>query len=235
MSDPVYSPQIDRRVTLKWIAAAIGSTSLAVACQDSGTGPVPAADLGIPKNIVGATYGGDPNLMDPAVTWERTMTEAQLQLAAALGDIILPESDGLPAASAVGVPDFIDEWVSSPYEMTQRGREHCFLLFDWLETAALKEFGASFAAASDQQKKSLLDRFAWRDTMEAGLDDIAAAFDTFRSLAVSAYFASAEGTEWVGYIGNQPMSGDYPGPSQAALDHLKSVLDPIGLTLPEGF
>lgn len=227
----LYSPRVDRRTTLKWLTAGLGTTALAAACgRPEGN---LAADLGTPLPVTGSTYGGDPGIMDPAITWKRTMTAEQLRLCASLADIVLPASHDLPAASQVGVPDFLDEFVSSPYEMTQAGRERCFMLFNWLEAEALALNNTSFADLADMQQKNILDRIAWRDRVEDGLDRQAQAFNTFRSLAASAYFTSAAGSAWLGYMGNRPATGDYAGPSDAARAHLAAALTPMGLVIPE--
>ena len=80
---------------------------------------------------------------------------------------------------------------------------------------------------------SIIDRIAWRDRIENGLEEHAKAFGRFRYLSASAYFASEEGAYWLGYRGNEPITGDYPGPSDEALTHLKNALEPLGLSLPK--
>lgn len=232
----LYLPKMDRRTTLKWLLAGLGATPVIAACGQSDPVPTDTAELllGTPKPITGTPYGADPDLLDPQVTWERTMTSAQLQLVAALCDVVMPASETLPAASTLGVPDFVDEWVSSPYEMTQGSRTACFDLFEWLEGEARALGAGSFAAASLDQQKAVLDRIAWSQNVEAGLETQASAFDSFRTISVSAYLSSAEGSAWLGYEGNRPATGDYAGPTQAALDHLAAALEPLGLSIPEG-
>lgn len=229
-----YIPKIDRRTTLKWLAVGLSAPTMATSCSPAQSTDSAALKLGTPRPITGTPYGSDPSLMEAAVTWERTMTMQQLQLVAALSDVLLPQTDELPAASSVGVPDFIDEWLSSPYEQTKDDRQACFTLFEWLESEATVMSGASFATASLENQSALLDRIAWKDRVEPGLETQASTFDNFRNLAVSAFFASEEGSYWVGYRGNQPSAGDYAGPSDEALDHLKQALQPLGLQFPEG-
>lgn len=53
----------------------------------------------------------------------------------------------------------------------------------------------------------------------------------FRLLVVGAYFSSEMGVAELGYAGNIPIAGDYPGPSVAAQQHLSALLDELGLTL----
>ena len=237
---------ITRRTAFKWVAASLGSSSLLAAWNWTGADEGAAAEaasaqtsagaplLGAPKPINGRPYGGDPTIMTPEITWELTMTPRQLQLAAALSDVVLPAQPGLASGSAVGIPRFLDEWVSSPYERTQQGRADCFLLYEWLERESRARSGAPFVESALADQQLLLDRIAWRDRVESGLEMEAEAFDTFRSLAVSAYFASQEATDWIGYVGNTPGSGDYPGPTEEALEHLRGVLASLDLDLPEG-
>ncbi|MEO1554548.1 MAG: gluconate 2-dehydrogenase subunit 3 family protein, partial [Pseudomonadota bacterium] len=184
----------------------VGVTPMLAACGQTAPDQTEASALllGRPKPITGTPYGVDPDLLNPQVTWERTMTGPQLQLVASLSDVVMPASGTLPAASTLGVPDFVDEWVSSPYEMTQESRTVCFDLFEWLEGGARELGAASFATARLDQQSALLDRIAWRESIEPGLEAFAAGFDDFRNLAVSAYLSSAEGSEWLGYIGNRP-------------------------------
>lgn len=229
-----YLPKTDRRTTLKWMLAGIGTAPLVAACGGADGPSANATLLGDPAPISGTPYGADPDLLDPRVTWTRTMTSAQLSLVAALCDVVMPAADDRPAASALGVPDFVDEWVSSPYEQTQDDRAACFELFEWLEAEARARGAASFADADPDLHTALLDRIAWRDSVESGLEAKADGFARFRALAVSAYFASEQGSAWLGYIGNQPAMGDYAGPTQEALDHLDAALASLNLTRPEG-
>ena len=229
-----YLPKTDRRTKLKWMLAGIGTAPLVAACGGADGPASTAVLLGEPGPISGIPYGADPDMLTPAVTWSRTMTPAQLSLVAALSDVVMPAADDIPAASALGVPDFIDEWVSSPYEQTQDDRAACFALFEWLESEARAKGAASFAEAGIETQTALLDRIAWSQSVEPGLEDIADGFARFRTLSVSAYFASEQGSAWLGYIGNRPAMGDYAGPSQEALDHLERALASLNLTLPDG-
>ena len=229
-----YLPKTDRRTTLKWMLAGIGTAPLVAACGGA-DGPVSSAVLlGQPAPVSGAPYGTDPDLMASTISWSRTMTPAQLGLVAALSDVVMPAADDIPAASALGVPDFVDEWVSSPYDQTQDDRTACFALFEWLEGEARAAGAPSFADASLETQRSSLDRIAWRESVEPGLEGLADGFARFRTLAVSAYFASEQGAAWLGYMGNQPAMGDYAGPTQEALEHLERALASLNLTVPDG-
>ena len=75
--------RIDRRTTLQWLAAVTAWTA------------APGRTLAEPSRTIAfqptpGGYGTDPDLLNPAVPWGRTMTAHQLQLTAALADLILP-------------------------------------------------------------------------------------------------------------------------------------------------
>jgi hypothetical protein len=187
------------------------------------------ADLGVPRNPGGRTYGTDPDLVHPVVPWAKTMSREQLRLAAALSDTILPAGENSPAASDVGVPDFIDEWVSAPYEQQQADRSQIFEGLLWLEQQSLDRFAVSFADAGESQKRLILDTVAFENRIEPGLEAAASFFRKFRHLAMSAYYSTDAGISDIGYIGNQAIVGDYPGPTPEAMAHLRAALKRLGL------
>ena len=226
---------IDRRTTIKWLAATMaagtagcGSTGKFVGEEipprpDSGD-----ALLGRARTPDNAGYGTDPDLVDPSVPWQRTMTGRQLDLTAALCDLILPADDHSPAASSVGVHEFIDEWVSAPYPQQQRDRGLILDGLEWLEHQSRERFDTSFSTATSGQRASLVETIADEDPAGAAAHE-AAFFTRFRYLAVGAFYTTAAGIEDIGYVGNVPIPGDYPGPSDEAMAHLAGVLRQLNL------
>ena len=237
MTDNNGSLRVDRRTTIKWLAATMAAAYTGCSSDDRYLGDeIPARNgasrLGIAADHDGIAYGGDPDRMNPVVPWARTMTEAQLRTTAAFCDIILPEDERSPAASTVGVPDFIDEWVSAPYLQQQQDRASILPGLEWLEQQVRERFGSSFASATEQQKTEVVDAIAGSSAARAELADKAEFFRRFRYLAVGAFYTTETGIEDIGYIGNVPLSGEYPGPSEEAMTHLAGVLKRLGLPLP---
>jgi len=233
-------PRVDRRTTLKWLAATMAAAQAGCAGETPFVGPeIPPAPargdalLGAAAAPRGAGYGADPDLMHPSVPWSRTLSDGQLQTASALADIMLPADGRSPAASDLGVTDFIDEWVSAPYPDQRRDRETILAGLEWLERESRSRFGASFAAAGESSKKELLDSLAWPVASDADLADGVEFFRRFRYLAVGAYYSTPEGMRDAGYVGNVAINGPYPGPSDEAMAHLEGVLDKLGLELPD--
>jgi hypothetical protein len=54
--------------------------------------------------------------------------------------------------------------------------------------------------------------------------------DTLRKLFVLGFYSLPEGKADMGYIGDTPIEGPYPGPSSEALAHFAKVMEGMGLT-----
>ena len=63
-----------------------------------------------------AGYGRDPQLVRPVrPAWPSTLTERQREMLGLISDIVLVPDAEHPRPSEVGVPAFLDEWLSAPY------------------------------------------------------------------------------------------------------------------------
>lgn len=230
---------VDRRTTIKWLAATMAAAGSGCTTTARFVGeeipPAPQTGnllLGSARTPASAGYGGDPDLVNPAVPWPRTMTDVQLDLAAAVCDVILPADDRSPAASAVGVHEFIDEWVSAPYPQQQQDRALILHGLEWLERRCRERFDSGFSGASTTEQASLVDTIARPNGGQQQQEDQIEFFTRFRYLAVGAFYTTQLGMADIGYIGNVPINGDYPGPNEAAMEHLSGVLRQLGLTPP---
>lgn len=215
---------IDRRVTLKWLMGAMAAGQLA-ACGDGAKG-VTWAEM---EAIKAKGYGTDPDFNNTTAPWPLTMTEAELVAASSLADVILPAEGDYPAPSKLGVPAFINEWVSAPYPDQHKDRVLIINGLAWLDQESRTRSGAIFASADPAAQKTLLDEIAFKDKVKPGLEKPAEFFNRFRSLTLGAYYTTTEGWAEIGYIGNQPGTGDYPGPTPEAAAHIKGVIEGMGL------
>ena len=234
---PQTGARIDRRTTIKWLAATMVAANSGCASNGRFVGEeIPPASissdalLGVAGAPNGIGYGTDPDLLNPVVPWPRTMTTAQLDTTSTLCDLILPEDDHSPAASTVGVADFVDEWISAPYEQQQNDRETILAGLERLEQQSRDHYSVTFASLNDTQASELLERIVSHDGDAPG--ELTEFFERFRFLSVGAFYTTEAGIEDIGYIGNVPISGDYPGPSTEAMTHLGGVLETLGLSLP---
>jgi hypothetical protein len=154
-------------------------------------------------------YGTDPLLnrvYKPGDFWPLTLDASQRKTVAALADVILPEDDRSPAASAVGVTAFIDEWISAPYSEQQRDRAIVLEGLRWLDEEAQRRFQQNFAGLSAEQKTGIADDICYLPKATEGMKGAAKFFSTFRALTMGGYYTSKEGTKDIGYIGNAPQT-----------------------------
>lgn len=237
-----YQSGLTRRQSLKLMAALAASTMLP-ALSGCDTAPAPAApatggaattehwpELKLTP-ITGKGYGTDPNLiLPPESPWPLTLTAAQLGLLALVADILVPRDGSVPSASEVGVPTVLDEWVSAPYPRQQQDRVTVLSALAWLDDEATMRFGNRFVSLQRAQQLAIIDDIAFNhaDT-KPQFQRIAKAFALLRGLVVAAFFATPEGTKDIGYLGNTPIGGPYPGPTPEANAHLEQVLTDLGL------
>ncbi|RYD69169.1 MAG: gluconate 2-dehydrogenase subunit 3 family protein, partial [Verrucomicrobiaceae bacterium] len=158
--------------------------------------------------------GADPNLLKKEMPWPRLLTEEEKRLVTVLGDLIIPADEFGPAASAVGVPDFIDEWVSAPYDQQKRDRETLRKGFTWLNEEANRRFKASFADASAEQQTALLEEIVAEGTQAR--KQALSFFRLFRDRVAGGYYSTPEGWRALGYMGNTPQI-EFAGPPAEAL------------------
>jgi hypothetical protein len=199
-----YVSKIDRRTALTWIgvvgaAAAVGA---GVVVYGPKFGGKPAREA--------KGYGTDPKLNPPVkAAWPRLMTQDQLQTAAILADYILPATATAPSASSLGVPDFLDEWVSAPYPDQIKDRPLILEGLDRIASDVLKGDAAKRSAALAALPGTPF-------------------FKRFRHLTIGAYYTTEAGFKDIGYIGNVSRAAD-PGPSAEVVAVLNQRLKELGL------
>lgn len=186
----VYIPKVSRRTTLKWLA-----TSMALAA-------VPEYAM---TSMEGATTTQYPN---GTVTWQRIFTQSQLQITAALADLILPATTEAPAPSQLGIPEFIDEWVSAPYPSQLRDRQLIVDGLVWVDKESNRRLGKGFTLANESQQLEIVDMITQPSSDEKNSLE-QSFFRRLRYLVIGAYYTTPEGFKDIGYIGNVPLS-EYP-------------------------
>lgn len=213
---------VTRRTALKVIASAtalgVGGSCVAddadVSDHEalSGFEPVP------PSNPLAAGTPTDPDLLDPVVPWELVLSAEELGLVAVLTDMIIPADARSPSASEVGVPAYINEFVSAP------GHEDQLTLLRgglaWLNRAAQERYGASdFPALAPGQRHEICDEIAFEPDAPPELKLQARFFDLVRDMTATGFWTTREGMADLGYVGNVPLPS-FDGPPPEVLERL---------------
>ncbi|MHB8478402.1 MAG: gluconate 2-dehydrogenase subunit 3 family protein [Steroidobacteraceae bacterium] len=209
---------MDRRTTVKWVLAAGAAWPLLERR---------AAQAGAPLAAHAAThtahgYGTDPNLVanyHPGELWPLTLTAGERRLAGILADIIIPADEHSPSASAVGLVEFVDEWVSAPYPAQQRDRTLVLGGFAWLDAEAGRRFGKEFADLDPSEQHGICEDICDESRAAAERRDAARFFALYRDLTAGAFYSSPAGRKDLSYIGNVPLAR-FDGPPPALLQSL---------------
>jgi len=207
----MHEPQrMDRREAIKWMLTA-GATVSALNLHTFGA------------EIAASGYGRDPKLLEvykPGDFWPLTFTREQRRTTAALCDLILPADDRSPGAASIGVPDFIDEWISAPYPEQQADRKVVLDGLAWIEGESRKRFEKDFVDLSAEQQRRICDEICYEPDAKAEFKTAARFFSKFRNLTVGGFYTTPQGWKDLQYIGNVPLT-KFDGPPPEVLEYLK--------------
>ncbi|MDB6073487.1 MAG: hypothetical protein JWO89_1127 [Verrucomicrobiaceae bacterium] len=152
--------------------------------------------------------------------WQKVLTPEELTTTKALADLILPKDDQGPAASEMGVHDFINDWISAPYD---KNHDDCEVIrggLGWLNTESFKRFEKRFDEVDAADQAAIIDDICLPDQAKAELKTGVVFFKEFRQLALSGYYTHSATWPHLGYVGNISVGGPYPGVPEAIIKQL---------------
>ena len=183
---------------------------------------IPAADA-----LAGTSHNGskvysatDPDLLNPSVEWEMLLNQEELEVLVDLCDLIIPADTVSPSASSLGAQNYINEYVSAPYQQNQDALKLVREGIAWLQNESAKRFKQAFPALIDKQKHDICDDIKWLQAAKPKYQLGARFFAIVRDLTATAFYTTNEGMADVGYIGNRP-SQTFEGPSKELLKMLE--------------
>jgi len=205
----------DRRTTIKLIIAAAAAmpamrARATYSLEPGASAPGPLREF--EPTMHG--YGPDPDMIkayEKGAFWPLTLSAEQKQLAASLSDVIIPADEHSPSASAVGVVDFIDEWVSAPYPQQQEDRGTILNGFAWLDGEARHRSEQPFAKLHEADQRAICDRICNASRAPADLERPAQFFATYRNLTAAGFYTTLAGRKDLKYIGNVALT-HFDGP-----------------------
>jgi hypothetical protein len=202
---------MDRRTTIKWVLAASAAWPL-----------LNARGARADVRYASQGYGTDPKLLKtyrPGEPWPLTLTVAQRRLAGVLADLIIPADAHSPSASAVGVVDFIDEWVSAPYPAQRRDRTIVLEGLTWLDGESVRRSGKGFADLGAAEQHGICAVICDESRAPVELRAATHFFSVYRDLTAGAFYSTPVGRKDLNYIGNVPLAR-FDGPPPALLKTL---------------
>lgn len=212
MKDREDLPYINRRDALKWIASAAASLP-ALSKVSFG--------VGNPSAIAAQGYGPDPDLLKiyhPGDLWPLTFSDEQRRLVIALCDIIIPADDRSPAASSLGVHDFVDEWISAPYPEQAKDRNLILQGLPWLDEEAQKQEAKNFVSLKLSEQTEICQQLA-RSAKASNKNFPGSFFYLMRNLIAGGYYTTPTGMKDIGYTGNVART-HAPAPPKEVLNWL---------------
>lgn len=219
-----------RRAALKVIATSavalpvIGAVAACAPGEKGAEGGATGAAGGATRATGAPTVGprgtpSDPDLLNPRITWEMKLTAAELTTLTALCDMIIPADEKSPSASAVGVPAYINEYVSAPSEWYQKALVQVRGGLLWLDVESAKRFGKAFHEVTDAQRTAICDDICHAAKAKPEFKQAARFFDRVRDLTAEGFYTTDEGMKDIGYVGNVALPS-FDGPPPEVLKHL---------------
>lgn len=125
-------------------------------------------------------------------------TQHEYQTVRVLSDLIIPKDERSGGATDAGVPEFMDFiMIDMPDRQTaMRGG------LAWMDMESQRRFDKTFVAATDAQRREILDDISEYGEIKPGMSHGRTFFRNFRDLTSSGFWTSKMGIEDLGYIGN---------------------------------
>ena len=213
---------LDRREVLKTMAAAAGLVALSTSGADAqqpaaGQTPTPVRATGPVVGPRGTPT--DPDLLRPSAPWPRKLSASELAALAVLCDTIIPADGKSPSASAVGVPAYINEYVSAPYDGQMRDLIRVRGGISWLTLESMKRFGRGWTRLTTGERAQICDDICFLPKAKPEFQAAARFFDLIRDLTAVGFYTTDAGMKDLQYIGNVALPA-FTGPPKAVLEHL---------------
>ena len=237
---PRRLPKLSRRQLLQislaaGVAACAPQTAEQVR-QAEANGIVPwPSDVRV-KPVFAPGYGRYPDYDEIGETgpWPKIVSDLTKRQLEKYSDLILPASNGpygpAPAPSEIGIAEFFDDWISAPYPYMSDTRRIVTRGMVWLDAQSRHDFGTDWLGTTDEQARNLIDRMMEADPDDGPMTHQRGMYDHLRRIIIGAYYTTPEGEADLGHVPSRPMTGDYPGPTGEALEHILGLIEKQGLT-----
>lgn len=186
--------QMNRRDALKAFAVASTANFLVV-----GAPQLERALRGMESLADTAELGAESRGQAPYAP--KFFTRREWQLVRMLSDYVIPRDARSGSATDAKVPEFMD-FLLSDKDASASSKDSMRGGLAWMDNQARRRFGKTFVAATDAQRRQILDDIAFPRKARPEFSHGVAFFTRFRDLTASGFFSSAIGWKDVQYIGN---------------------------------
>ena len=159
----------------------------------------------------------DPDFQKKDIPWEKPLVAGELATLTVLCDLLIPGDADAPPPSENAVAEFINEWIGAPYPRNIADRETIRGGLGWLDTHSTSLHGQPFVGLTPAQQTGILDSICGSGEMSRDLAYGNTFFRTLRSLALGGYYTHSSTWKSLGYVGNVPIGGAYPGVPETIL------------------
>jgi hypothetical protein len=143
-------------------------------------------------------------------------TPGEWETVRVLADLVIPADAKSGSATEAQVPEFMDFMLSDSSESRQLGFREGLA---WIDDEMTRRHNVAFVAASDEQRRALLDDIAWPARASEELSDGVEFFNRFRDMTAAGFFSSRIGYEDLEFRGNEFVA-TWDGCPPAALEKL---------------
>jgi hypothetical protein len=192
---------VSRRDIFKLLAAASAAGAMLPPHLDA-QGTAPAGR----KNTF-----ADPDFNSSEILWEKPLLPSELATLTVLCDILIPGDADAPPPSKIGVAEFLSEWVGAPYNENLADGEIIRGGISWIDTHSVKLHGNPFAKLTAEQQTGILESICGSAEITPDLAYGNIFFRKLRNLTLSGYYSHSSTWKSLGYVGNIPIAGAYPG------------------------
>lgn len=131
----------------------------------------------------------------------RFFTRSEWQTVRVLVDYIIPRDAKSGSATDAKVPEFMD-WLLADKDANVNTQTAIRGGLGWLNRESQDRFGKNFVAASDAERRQILDDIAWPARARPEMSQGVAFFNRMRDFTASGFFSSHMGWQDLDYRGN---------------------------------
>lgn len=168
----------------------------------------------------------------PAPYAPKFFRPAEWRLVRMLSDYVIPRDARSGSATEARVPEYMD-FLLSDREASESSKVSMRGGLAWLNAESRRRYAVAFVAASDAQRRAILDSIAFPAKAAPSMSQGVAFFTRFRDLTASGFFSSQMGWKDLAYLGNVSVPV-WNGCPQAALDRLGVSHDLMATRVPPG-